>query len=87
MCQSIIAGGIYFDEFAELAGWRAFFFSAGLVAAIAGALGMGCASFIAEQHVMISYTILPGERSGWQAGRLASPGTVSRKETEPFQSD
>lgn len=71
MCQSIVAGGIYFDEFAELAGWRAFFFSAGLLAAIAGALGMGCASFIAEQHVMISYTILPGERSEWQDGCLA----------------
>lgn len=62
MCQSIVAGGVYFDEFAELGGWRAAFFSAGLVAAIAGAVGMGCASFVAEQHVMMSYTILPGAR-------------------------
>jgi hypothetical protein len=60
MLQSIIAGGFYFDEFAELSGWRAAAFSGGLVAAIAGAVGMGCASFVAEQHVMISYTILPG---------------------------
>lgn len=62
MLQSIIAGGVYFDEFAELSGWRAFAFSAGLTAAIAGAVGMGCASFVAEQHVMISYSILPGKR-------------------------
>jgi hypothetical protein len=63
MLQSIIAGGFYFDEFAELSGWRAAAFSGGLVAAIAGAVGMGCASFVAEQHVMISYTILPGTYS------------------------
>lgn len=60
MLQSIVAGGFYFDEFAELSGWRALAFLGGLVAAIAGAVGMGCASFVAEQHVMISYTILPG---------------------------
>jgi hypothetical protein len=60
MLQSIVAGGFYFDEFAELSGWRAAAFSGGLVAAIAGALGMGCASFVAEQHAMISYTVLPG---------------------------
>jgi hypothetical protein len=60
MLQSIIAGGFYFDEFAELSGWRAAAFSVGLLAAIAGAVGMGCASFVAEQHVMISYTVLPG---------------------------
>lgn len=63
MIQSIIAGGFYFDEFAELSGWRAAAFSGGLLAAIAGAVGMGCASFVAEQHVMISYTILPGRQN------------------------
>ena len=68
MLQSIIAGGFYFDEFAELSGWRAAAFSGGLLAAIAGAVGMGCASFVAEQHVMISYTILPG------AQRMLSSG-------------
>lgn len=60
MCQSIVAGGVYFDEFAELSGWRAFAFSAGLIAAIAGAVGMGCVSFVAESHALISYTLLPG---------------------------
>lgn len=63
MCQSIVAGGVYFDEFAELSGWRAFAFSAGLIAAIAGAVGMGCASFVAESHALISYTLLPGVAS------------------------
>jgi hypothetical protein len=60
MVQSIVAGGIYFDEFRQLRGWPAFVFSIGLVSAIAGALGMGCASFFADQHAMISYSMLPG---------------------------
>lgn len=63
MLQSIVAGGVYFDEFRELAGWPAAWFSLGLVAALAGALGMGTSSFIAEQHAMISYSLLPGEQT------------------------
>ena len=33
---------------------------AGLLLAILGAMGMGCAGFFAEQHALISYSIVPG---------------------------
>ncbi len=37
--------------------------AAGLLMAIIGAMGMGCAGFFAEQHALISYNIVPGEPS------------------------
>lgn len=33
---------------------------AGLLLAILGAAGMGCSGFLAEQHALISYNIVPG---------------------------
>ena len=80
MLQSIVAGGVYFDEFRELAEWPAAWFSLGLVAALAGAVGMGTSSFIAEQHAMISYSLLPGGcvPPGVQAAAVAAPCSSAR---------
>ena len=42
---------------------------AGLLLGILGAAGMGCAGFLAEQHALISYNIVPGAAPGMcQAG-------------------
>ena len=52
-------GGAQFSEL--YGGGRITAVVAGLLLAILGAAGMGCAGFLAEQHALISYNIVPGE--------------------------
>ncbi|KAL3132553.1 hypothetical protein ABBQ32_009092 [Trebouxia sp. C0010 RCD-2024] len=56
--QSIVEGGIYFDEFKAMESDNLGWLLLGMLLAIGGALFMGCAAFISEQHAMISHVIV-----------------------------
>ncbi|KFM23155.1 Magnesium transporter NIPA3 [Auxenochlorella protothecoides] len=64
MCMSVLEGGIYFQELDHLPASSIWLLMTGLVMALAGAIFMGVAGFVAERRLVTENEVLEAGRAG-----------------------